>query len=303
MILIDGVKSKVDKAWEKTFTKPIVYRLHQSRATYDHNTKMTTFPQTTGLEAFFSFVDKGEIKEFRYSTVLPGPGKGNNTRFSPEYLYFPKRGEIICDPSVPADVEKAYFFYMHPQNVGGPNEDKSKRPLFYKVDNAATAREIMKREDDRFEAESYVKKEWKGESLILKEAALALGIPYSEDMSDEEIQIGLLKEVAKDPSLFLARIAEYDVTYRSYVAEGLTHGIITFNNENRKWYWGPNTTKEGVEIVSVKSTEDSKARLIAFFNNANVNKEENREYFVNRLNEEKTKATKAKKPLKTAVTE
>lgn len=292
MLLINGEKFKPTKEYKEfvaNFKKPIVFRIHDSRMNPDPKTKKMLPPRTQGVETAFKIYEKGEEIEIRYATAFPTKPGGS---YTPEYLFFEKRGEITCDPRKPEDMYLAWFLHLNPYNESGPNFDASKRPIYVMVNKMETAKKNVTSRKDKFRAEQLITEEWNGDRFMLCEVAKAFDIAEIEDKSNDELQDDLLKIMDHNPAQFLERVYKEDIHRRALIVEGVEKGIIEYNATDKKWYWGEITSKKNTVITEVKMSEDPKSALVRFFNKAF--KEDNLEYFQGLIDKKRAEAGKHK---------
>lgn len=301
MLLINGEKFKPTKEYQefvKEFKKPIVFRIHDSRMNPDPKTKKMLPPRTQGVETAFKIYHKGEEIEYRYATAFPSKPGGS---YTPEYLFFEKRGEITCDPKKPDDMYLAWFLHMNPYNESGPNFDASKRPIYVLVNKREAAKKNVSNRKDKYIAEQLITEEWEKDPFMLSEVAKAFDIAEVEDKSTEELQDDLLKIMDVNPTQFLERVYKEDIHRRALIVEGLATGILEFNQNDKKWYWGEITSKKNTVITEVKVGEDPKSSLVRFFNKAF--KEDNLEYFQNLINKKRAESGSTKKHTESTVSQ
>jgi len=284
MIFVDDIKKGVSKSFVGTFTKPVVYELHESQigsTPVEIGVNKKSYPRSRGIMAFFTTMDKGVTVIWRYAEQhVPKKHAGvQYTQYSPEIINFGPRGQIILDPSVPNHVDLHYFLSLYPRNASSQNFDDSKTPVFYLVDNAATATKQAKIERDKHDAEGFIFNDW--DENKLREIAKAFDVFSVDDLSFDEVQIKVLAVMRNNPTHFLERAMSEEMVLRAQITEGSELKLISYDKVKETWYWGENTSKPGEKICTVRQSEDPKDRLIKHWR-ASI-KDDNIEYFVERL--------------------
>jgi hypothetical protein len=294
MLLKNGEKIQVNKDWAADFKKPIVYRIHESKMHKDPKTGKLMPPRTQGLEASFKVYDnkQREEVEYRYATALPGrPGAS----YSPEYIFFEKRGEITCDPKKGSDVELAYYLHLNKYNESGPNFDPTLKPIFTTVNKQAAAKQAVKQREDKALAEEYITKEWKNDIFMLSEIARAFDVAEIEDKTTEELQFDLIQIMDKDPKAFLETVFKGNIHLRALIVEGSQARLVQYNQTEKAWYWGEDTSKKNTVIVEVKMSDEPKTKLVSYLNKPD--NQPDKEYFVTLLNKKRAGSTKTEKSI------
>lgn len=285
MLLANDERIAVPDKFRKSFVKPAVYELHSSQiveSTDKWGNKIKKYPRSVGLDTFFSFYDNGknQMVVLRFAETQQAKKIGGMTQldYSPTILEF--RGmSIICDPAVDKDIELHYFLSNHPRREGSPNFDNKKGALFILQDLAANATKEMSKRKLRHEAEGKIMDVWS--DIELEQIALSFGDIAAIGKTADQHREYLSKIADKNPGEFLKQALSEEMSLRGKIVDGITRKILTYNEQEKTWFWGSGTERDAAEICVVRSGEDPKTRLIQYWNKAI--KEENLDYFEEKL--------------------
>lgn len=283
MLLKDGEPTTIPAEFLKKFVKPIVYRLTKDQTPIDHRTGKRKTPRSFMPPTEYSYFDntKRKVVSFRFAENVSRHMHGAivNEIFTPSRIPF-RNGQVVCDPTKDSHIELAYWLSTHPRNMSSDFYDSSK-PAWFEVENKeAEAKERNSKRSARAKAEHLIYEQWGANEI--REICRAFDITKVDDKSIDELQDALSNMMDKDPISFMKRSEDEQMVLRAKISQGRELNVLTFDNKNSRWMWGPMSDREEVEIVKVRNGEDAKTRLIQHWNR--VAKEENLEYFYDQLN-------------------
>ena len=254
--------------------KQVVFKLVNS--VFDGKSKK---PRSFGLPTYYATQDDdGNTSEYvYYNNVRKKTINGVvQDEFSPEFIYFSSRGDLIINLGDKQNQNLDLFLYMmrYPRRAKNKYGDGSRRPLFYLEDKNAEAMEKVAAESARAKMMKYLYDE---ESRLpeedLRTIAKALRIPNVDNLKLPLIQTSIEDACKNNPHKFIQfKNVGKDVEMRSVLQTATDKGIIKFDSSTKKrgWYLNDTDSDKTAKLTNVRQSDNEMETLMSWLKNHDV---------------------------------
>lgn len=122
------------------------------------------------------------------------------------------------------------FLERHPRNVSNPYHDKTKAPLFERLDFVKMAEEAIAAEDTLFDAVSLAR------TMDIDDLVdYARSLNVNTDRDAKEIRFDMIRRAKEDPAKFIANSNSITTKTRSRLAIAQEEGVIIYQAASRSW--------------------------------------------------------------------
>lgn len=178
------------------------------------------------------------------------------------------KGVVILDlENNPHDVMECMFLELHPKLTDGMFKDKTRQPIFSRVDEAKDAKEGREKRETRLKAMDAARNMSDKE---VTEFAVAMLWDESEEVPTLRNQVEDLAE--KDPQVFTDLIKSKNIEYQAVIKKALDKQIIAYNPADFKFIWC--STQQAIASLGVNLQDKNHVERFAEWLQINGQKSE-----------------------------
>jgi len=249
-----------------------IFRLINARKLDPNSTKKTSTPQHVGIASQDKITDPyashgpADIIISNIVSYNPITRPGEKTVYDPVIanVNFPSTGEIPCTSQ---DNELYYYLKLNNKNSSNPHRKKSKRALYYEVDEAANVLKQTNQFDYRTMAANLLldADDDKMVEYARKINRAGKDNPIDLNLSEEKIKARLGDLIDNDAMRFIAGVKEDKSYARLVVDDARVRKKITFDETAFTWNWRKiGSEKARKPIIKLDSAKNSVKGLVDY---------------------------------------